>query len=395
MVYDYPWVIVLLSVFLIIIVCSLAFYFVMARKNRKEREKQNELSRFVSYICGSDETVAEINLENKTISRYGVDGNDKVVVEVKPLPELKQYGETREKVVFAFDYDCLSKELDFEGLKKMIDDKKPVYFEAQSISNGESKWYSYLLQPIEKSKEHPLNYILYRRNIDEIKKEDERNKQTLKDALATAESASAAKGAFLSKVSHEIRTPLNAIIGYISMAKDNPGDEEKIKHYVENSELASKHLLSVINDVLDMSSIESGRLKIANDPFDVKTLLSTISSIYYSQAETRQINFRLVIKSLNYERFFGDSLRVNQILMNLLSNAMKFTGAGGSVTLTVKEKDGETGTANLTFEVKDTGRGMSKDFLGRVFTPPLSRSLPRPPDFMAAAASAFRSRRIS
>jgi len=333
------------------------------------KEKQNELSRFVSYICDSDETVAEINLEDMRIRRYGVDKNEKIVVTEEDLPKLKQYDLPRSEVVFENKYDCLSKELDFAGLKELVEQGINLTFEAKAQEGKTVKWYTYLIQPVEKSPEHPLNFILYRSDIDSVKKDEEKQRIVLKDALTTAQSASAAKGAFLSKVSHEVRTPLNAIIGYLTMMKEAGGDQEKIDHYISNSELASKHLLSVINDVLDMSSIENGHLKIANDPFDVKTLLSTISSIYYAQAKNLGLDFTLVIKSLTYERFYGDSLRVNQVLMNLLSNSMKFTPKGGRISLTVIEKDGIDGTSSLTFKVADTGKGMSKEFLNRVFIP--------------------------
>lgn len=368
-VYDYPWAISLLAVFLVLLIVGAIVVIVINRSRKKEREKKQELSRFVRYICDSDETVAEINLETLTSYRYGVDGNNMVVVTEEKLPSPHEYLETRDKVVFDHYYDIFSQELPYEELKKVVERGKPLYFEAQAKCGDSIKWYSYLIQPIEHSKEHPFNFVLYRRDIDATKKEEQKQKQNLSDALVTARSASEAKGSFLSKMSHEIRTPLNAIIGYINMTKEAKDDPEKISHYIENSELAAKHLLSVINDVLDMSSIESGRLKIANEPFDIKALLSTISSIYYSQAQSHGVDFKVVIKSLNYERFYGDSLRINQVLMNLLSNSMKFTKTGGAITLTVKEKDGLKGTSNLTFVVSDTGKGMSKEFLTRVFTP--------------------------
>jgi signal transduction histidine kinase/CheY-like chemotaxis protein/ABC-type amino acid transport substrate-binding protein len=368
-VYDYPWAIALLSVFLVLILLGTFFFFFVNHLRKKEKEKQKELSRFVTYICDSDETVAEVNIQDNVIHRYGVDGNNKMVVSEEKIPSLHQYNESRNNVLFENYYDVLTKELDNTGLIKLIKEGRPLYFEARGKCGDNVKWYSYLIQPVEQSKEHPLNFILYRRDIDATRQEEQKQKQVLSDALVNAESASAAKGSFLSKMSHEIRTPLNAIIGYINMAKEADGDQTKIVHYVDSSELAAKHLLSVINDVLDMSSIESGRMKIADEPFDIKVLLSTISSIYYAQAQSRKIDFKVVIKSLNYERFYGDSLRVNQVLMNLLSNSMKFTSDGGKITLTVKEKDGLKGTSNLTFEVKDTGKGMSKEFLSRIFTP--------------------------
>lgn len=368
-IYDYPAAVALFSIFSILIIGSAILIPILISRRKKGIEKENELKRFVSYICGADETVAEVNLESLAVSRYGVGKDDKVAITNETIPPLMAYEASRDNVVFHSEYDCLTKELTLDDLKQAIIKGTSIYFEARCEQGGKEKWFSYLLQPVEQSKEHPLNYILYRRDVDATKKEEERKKQALSDALVSAESSSAAKGSFLSKMSHEIRTPLNAIIGYISMAQEADGDKAKIDRYMVSSGLAAKHLLNVINDVLDMSAIESGRLKIANDSFDIKTMLSTIASIYDSEGERRKIQFRLSIKSLTYERFFGDELRVNQVLMNLLSNAMKFTDEGGHVNLTVKEKDGANDFADLSFEVADNGRGMSKKFLWRLFVP--------------------------
>lgn len=206
-------------------------------------------------------------------------------------------------------------------------------------------------------KEHEINLQL------------QANKIALTDALDTAREASKAKGNFMSRMSHEIRTPLNAVIGYMHMAKTSEGNLEKIMHCIDNSEMAARHLLSIINDVLDISSIESGKMKIANEKFDLKNLISTLTTIFYNQSQRRKVNFAVHIDELTEEEVVGDALRVNQVLMNLLSNAVKFTPENGTVTLEVKQMQLFEEEVHIRFLVQDTGIGMSREYLEKMFTP--------------------------
>ena len=194
-------------------------------------------------------------------------------------------------------------------------------------------------------------------------------RDSLQDALAEAERASNAKGQFLSQISHEIRTPLNAIIGYMTIAEASPKDMDKMWDYLKKSKIAAHHLLSILNDVLDMASIESGKTRIASESFDFKQLISSVKDMYYSQAVKKGLKFDVLLQGLTEEWLVGDSLRVSQILQNLLSNAVKFTPEGGSVTLLVQQKTILQNTVYIHFEVRDTGIGMDKAFMEHLFQP--------------------------
>ncbi|NMP38240.1 MAG: response regulator [Clostridiales bacterium] len=199
------------------------------------------------------------------------------------------------------------------------------------------------------------------------------------EALAFAEQASAAKGNFMSRMSHEIRTPLNAVIGYNLIARnelsDAKNDEErrsaemKVMDCLTKSDIASRHLLTIINDVLDMSSIESGKIKIEHTRFDFKGLITSLTTIFYSQAKAKGVTLDVVIDKLSDEWFVGDQMRTNQILTNLLSNAIKFTYEGGSVKLTINQSVRENGKSRVHFEVLDTGIGMTEEYLSHIWTP--------------------------
>lgn len=206
-------------------------------------------------------------------------------------------------------------------------------------------------------------------NAKRAQEKEREHARVLVEALEMTEKANAAKSEFLSRMSHEIRTPLNAVIGYMGIAQSEEIENEKVQHCLSNSELAAKHLLSIINDVLDVSAIESGRIKIAKSDYNLKQQISTAATIFYNQAKNRNVDFRVNLVGFTEEWVIGDSLRVNQIIMNLLSNAVKFTSEKGQVTLNVTQLDKTDHKVIMQFQVSDTGIGMSKEFLSRMFTP--------------------------
>ena len=200
-----------------------------------------------------------------------------------------------------------------------------------------------------------------------------------KAALKLAEKANSAKGDFMSRMSHEIRTPLNAVIGYNSIARSAMSgaktDEElrqagmKVLDYLTKSDIASRHLLTIINDVLDISAVESGKMQVAHERFDFKNLISSLTVLFFTQAKARGVDFEVVFDTLTEEWFVGDQLRVNQILTNLLSNAVKFTPKGGRVRLIVRQPEADVNAAHISFEVTDTGIGMDEEYLAHIWMP--------------------------
>ena len=186
-------------------------------------------------------------------------------------------------------------------------------------------------------------------------------------ARRKAEDASRAKSEFLSRMSHEIRTPMNGIIGMGTIARQNIGNPKKVEECLEKQSMSCQHLLSLINDVLDMSKIESGRIELKSVPFDLKILLEGLANIYEGQAGLKGVQFETILGDGVSERFVGDSLRLNQILSNLLSNAMKFTPAGGLIQLRVTRLHEKEGKVWFRFEVSDTGRGIAKENYNKIF----------------------------
>lgn len=189
------------------------------------------------------------------------------------------------------------------------------------------------------------------------------------EAVEDAERANRAKSRFLSTMSHEIRTPLNAIVGLTSLTIENITDTETAKGYLQKTEYSSKLLLALINDILDISAIESQKLKVNFVQFDLKQLLSSLVSVYFEQCRAKGIDFDTTISNAYTEVLIGDSLRLNQILMNLLANAVKFTPEGGKIDFKIKQIGSEDNKVVIRFVISDTGCGISDDMKARLFKP--------------------------
>ena len=212
-------------------------------------------------------------------------------------------------------------------------------------------------------------YAYKLRNEYLINDELKRQQKILQDALLVAQKANDAKRDFLSRMSHEIRTPMNAIIGMSAVAFNYLDDKKRTADCLSKITFSSKHLLMLLNDVLDMSKIENGKLNIRQELFDLKNLVTSLADINYGLATAKGLAFEIVISGFKDELLLGDSMRVNQILLNLLSNAIKFTPKGGSVKLEIRMLRSASDKIWLRFIVKDSGIGMKKEFLEHLYEP--------------------------
>lgn len=212
-------------------------------------------------------------------------------------------------------------------------------------------------------------YAYKLRNEYLINDELKRQQKILQDALLVAQKANDAKRDFLSRMSHEIRTPMNAIIGMSAIAFNYLDDKKRTADCLSKITFSSKHLLMLLNDVLDMSKIENGKLNIRQELFDLKNLVTSLADINYGFATAKGLSFEIVISGFKDELLLGDSMRVNQILLNLLSNAIKFTPKGGSVKLEIRMLRSASDKIWLRFIVKDSGIGMKKEFLEHLYEP--------------------------
>ena len=339
-------------------------------KEAAERAKLQERLTLVGAISNAYPVIISINLTRDTLN----------FIYVKPdlmvdLGKQKSYSELFEAMLPTMHPDAqeiFRNRFLMGNLRNALgQDKNEIYLEAkQLMADGKYHWVStqiiYVDNPYSEDK---LAILISRRN-DEQRYEEEQRRQALQSALDSARAASSAKSQFLSNMSHDIRTPMNAIVGMTAIASTRLDDRERVMECLKKISLSSKHLLSLINDVLDMSKIESGKLSIREEPFNLAELVTESAELVRPQAEAKHLEMDVHLKGLKNEEVVGDSLRIRQIYINILSNAAKYTPEGGSVHVEVRQEQGAgRGYGRYVFRCADTGIGMSSEFMSKLFQP--------------------------
>ena len=214
------------------------------------------------------------------------------------------------------------------------------------------------------------NIVLGIRNVDETIRAEMKQRQLLEDALEQANRANQAKTTFLSNMSHDIRTPMNAIVGFTSLATSHIDDRSKVLDYLGKISSSGEHLLRLLNDVLDMSQIESGKVILTESPCSLTGVIQELVSMVQTSLHSKDLAFTLDTSRITDPDVFCDKLRLEQVLLNILTNAIRYTPKGGSITFSALQLPGTlTGNANYEFRIQDTGIGISADFLQRIFEP--------------------------
>ena len=198
--------------------------------------------------------------------------------------------------------------------------------------------------------------------------QEHNDREKIEAAVVVAEQANAAKSSFFSNMSHDMRTPMNGIVGMTAIAKRSLDDRERVLDCLNKIDISSRHLLNLINDVLDMSKIESGKLALINEPFDLVELLHGLEAVLRPQCESKRQALTFAT-DIRHPKLLGDTLRLNQIFMNLLSNAMKFTPEGGTISFTALERECHVNSVTLCFIVTDSGIGIDSEAQKNIFTP--------------------------
>jgi signal transduction histidine kinase/CheY-like chemotaxis protein len=260
--------------------------------------------------------------------------------------------------------------LEKENLQKSLNpDTTHVRYE-YSIKNSEGMWDSLNLICASRVGGVATEVLFTYQDVTAVKKRELESYEALKEAYKAVESANRAKSAFLSNMSHDIRTPMNAIIGMTAIAGTHLNDSERVADCLQKITVSSKHLLGLINEVLDMSKIESGKVDLTEEDFDLSELIDNLLVMVKPQIDQRNQDLIVNINGVTHENVIGDSLRIQQVFMNLMSNAIKYTPNGGKIHLSITEKKvNQKKTALYEVVVEDSGIGMSKEFLGKIFEP--------------------------
>ena len=311
------------------------------------------------YIVNPDETLTVRKQEGYVVSNK--EGSSHNIIPYKNTWE--QYIKS---LVHPEDKEKLSADVQFDAVMKRMEESDEFSFRYRKVN--ESGEINYMQGRFIRLEDGRL--ILSVRNIDSVVRHEAEQRKIIEDALTVAEHANKAKTRFLNSMSHDIRTPMNAVIGYTALAFTHLGERDKIMDYLKKIQVSSKHLLSLINDVLDMSRIESGKVVIEEKENSLSEILHDLKNIIQADIKKKHLSLFLDTMDVIDERVWCDKLRLNQILLNIISNSIKFTPANGSVSLNIIQVPCEKpGCATYEFHIKDTGIGMSKEFVKDIFVP--------------------------
>ena len=246
----------------------------------------------------------------------------------------------------------------------LVNEQREWDFEYVHKKTGEQRWFHIIAMGSEIEKKQKCIIVMSDRTADR------KMNQALSDAVSAAETANRAKSTFLSNMSHDIRTPMNAIIGFTTLAVSNIENQEKVRDYLGKILASSNHLLSLINDILDMSRIESGKIHLEETKVNLSDLLHDLKTIISGQIHAKQLELYMDVMDVTDEDIYCDKTRLNQVLLNLLSNAIKFTPAGGTVYVRLRQfPSTQKDYAQYEIRVKDNGIGMSQEFAQKIFDP--------------------------
>ena len=261
--------------------------------------------------------------------------------------------------------------IDPENIRKRLATESLIAYRYLSIKNGRESYEMIRVagvRRLEDREDHMVHSIgVGFTDVDAEMRRTMEHSQALNDALSVAQQASKAKTTFLSSMSHEIRTPMNAIIGIDKIALDDPDISDKTRDYLQQIGDSAEHLLNIINDILDMSRIESGQITIKNEEFSLGKLFDQIDTIIGSQCRDKGLNYKSQIIGDIDRYYIGDAMKLEQIIINILGNSVKFTPPGGDVIFTVMRATHFNGNSLLKFSMKDTGVGIDEGFLPRIF----------------------------
>ena len=337
--------------------------------------KEKEHMRIVSALSKDYYSVYHINLDNGSFELVGMDNYIDYVNSIGNELAARDtfdasFGAYIDKVIVPEDSDRVNAILNINSMRKLLKDNAELTDTFNAVEEGKSHTYQYRLLRLGESDSNLNEAVLAFRIIDDAVARDKEQQAILADALNAAEHANRAKTTFLNNMSHDIRIPMNAIIGFTALAASHIDDKEIVKDYLSKIQTSSSHLLSLINDVLDMSRIEYGKVKIDEQAVHLPDILHALRTIILSDMNSKQLGFLMDTVDVINEDIICDKLRFTQVLLNLISNAMKFTKPGGFVSVRVVQKnDAPAGYASYEFHVKDSGIGMSNEFMEHVFDP--------------------------
>ena len=329
-----------------------------------ERKLQEQLLKRIAKL--DYDSITEVDILQGTHRPVSIDGGGRNILpaeggfqeEISRFADTYMSQEAKKEYLSQLDFSNMERQLKekdfYTFLVEMKDDKGDLRIKRCEVF--------YISQELKR-------VCIARTDVTDVVRQEQRQKEELAAALVAAEQANAAKSDFLSRMSHEIRTPMNAIIGMSTIAAQSIGDDEQVEDCISKIGISSRFLLSLINDILDMSRIESGKMLLKNEKIPTEEFLVGINSICYGQAEAKGVEYECIVDPVLDDYYIGDAMKLQQVLINILNNAIKFTEEGGKVTFSASQRRKTKNDSLLRFIVNDTGVGMSDDFIPHIFEP--------------------------
>lgn len=339
-------------------------------RDRRQQELMKEHMNIIAGLCQEYSSIFLIDPKLRTLKLFRTSGEFTDVLDV--VTKSSGYDISLDDYIATFvhakDRKNVYKETRLEYIQERLQKIPCHYVNFRRIIDGVEDYAQLSYTPVE-SRDGSLIIVLAVRSVNDMVEKELAQQSLLQNALAQAKLASKAKSSFLSNMSHDIRTPINAIVGYTSLAISHLDDKEQVANYLEKVTTSSNHLLELINDILEISRIESGKVKLHKNTSNIETAFLDIADMVSSQAKEKNIELTVFVDVWDKDVYF-DKLRMNQALLNLLSNAIKYTPSRGSIEFTLRQiKNRSKKFALYEIRVKDNGIGMSKEFLNRIFEP--------------------------
>ena len=340
--------------------------------SKEKIENENRSLEIASSLCMDYFSVYLVDLDEDTFKIHRT--SDVISSQVATLMEqFQSYSEAVSAYIYTYAYpddmEFVREETKIENVRKRLQEEEAFSVRYRRIVNGTVEYIEWRYVRIAQEEKN-MKAVLAVRNVDEQMKEELQQKALLEDTLNQAREANQAKTSFLSAMSHDIRTPMNAIIGFSEIAITHMDDKEKVMDCLEKILTSSNHLLELINDVLDMSRIESGKATLQEKECSLSQVVHDLVQMVLPQIKAKRIKLFADTFNVRNEDVIADPLKLNQIFLNILGNAVKFTPSGGSIFLQICQMPSEKEEyGSYKFIFKDTGIGMSEEFLEHIFEP--------------------------
>ena len=369
---DIDWTVplIILISLMAILVLDIAFFASVRRNERAAEEHMHEQNSIIAVLAHEYSTMFLLEPSSGKCELFRTDS----VFERESganFPKVCSYEDMFRNYADHFiaedDRERVKSAVSIAALNEKVPETGLYSVDYRRVLNGKTDYYQVSYGRVEEGS-HKAKIVLGLRDVTEIVEKEKEQEKLLTNALAAAQHANRSKTVFLNNMSHDIRTPMNAIIGFTALAASHIDNKEQVKDYLSKIATSSDHLLSLINDVLDMSRIESGKVVIEETDVHLPDILHDLRTIILPNVTAKQQDLYFDVVDIRNENVITDKLRLNQVLLNLLSNAIKFTRPGGTISVRVIQKpQAPTGYASFEFHVKDNGIGMSKEFKEHIF----------------------------